>query len=175
MPESTLVRPAPARRPVGPAPAAQPRDTGDGLLWSSSALARWAGAVAVAGLVLVGSWFAIAGKGDWNDQRPYMSFSIALVVVVSFLSLSMLLTGRRAIGLRRIELLGDLPVQQPAQTDTAPAAPAGRPTSEVLVAGEQLVRYHRADCPLTVGRDYQASDRTSHVAAGRLPCGVCLP
>jgi hypothetical protein len=146
------------------------------LLWSPVVVARWASAAGLAGLVMVGTWFVVGGKATWDDQRPWMSLAIAGLVAVAFVSLNVLLAGRRAIGLRRVQLLGDLPAprQDRPVGVSAPTVVAG-PASEVLVAGEGLVRYHRSDCFLTDGRDYAAADRAAHRAAGRQPCGVCLP
>ncbi len=36
-----------------------------------------------------------------------------------------------------------------------------------------MVRFHRPDCTLAVGRSWTASTRQVHEEAGRLPCGVC--
>jgi hypothetical protein len=168
MPSATLSRPGRLQWEPQPEVAS--------LLWSPVVVARWASAAGLAGLVIVGSWFVIGGKATWDDQRPWMALAIAGLVAVAFVSLNVLLAGRRAIGVRRVQLLGDLPAprQDHSVRVSAPSVVAG-PASEVLVAGEGLVRYHRSDCVLTDGRDYAAADRAAHRAAGRQQCGVCLP
>lgn len=144
------------------------------LLWSASTVSSWAAAVGIGAIVVVGCWYAVGGKAQWDEQRSAMAVSIATVVLCSFASLSLLLTGRRAVGLRRIELLGDLPVPstpvQVVQQDQT-----GGPRSETLVGSDGRSRYHRADCPMAVGRNYPEMSLSQHQAAGRMACGVCRP
>ncbi|MCW2616088.1 MAG: hypothetical protein JWN08_3082 [Frankiales bacterium] len=144
------------------------------LLWSPTVVTRWAGVTAVGVLVMFSAWYTVAGKSDWIDQRLGMGVGIAALVLVSFASLTLLVAGRRVIGMRRIELLGDLPLQRgPAQV-VAQVITAG-PSSDELVAGQGLLRFHRSDCVMAGGKGYQPADRATHAAAGRMACGVCQP
>jgi hypothetical protein len=146
------------------------------LLWSPVTVTRWAAATAGGGLVVVGSWYAVSGKASWDEQRLPLSLGIASLVVASFACLSLLLAGRRAIGLRRVALLGDLPVSPVRAQRTAEAVNSSpSATSDRLVGADGLVRYHRDDCALVSGRCYPEARRAQHHAVGRLPCGVCQP
>ena len=54
-------------------------------------------------------------------------------------------------------------------------APVDVPRAGRLVAGADMTRFHRADCPLVAGKRVSAAGREAHVRAGRGACGVCLP
>lgn len=175
MPSRTLSSPLLRIQPGSVTPEPPVRRDVSTLLWSPTALGRYAGAVGLGVLLLTGSWFAIGGKADWADQRGWMSLSVAVTTAVWFGGILLLVAGRRRIGLRRIALLGDLPLApQPASTPVATAVLSGAPSSEELVSADNLVRFHRADCPLAVGKGYASAPLAAHRDAGRLPCGVCL-
>jgi hypothetical protein len=144
------------------------------LLWSPQVLSRWGSVVALSGVVFIASWYIVSGRARWNDQIPAMGLAIFTVIVANAASTGLLLAGRRSIGLRRVELLGQAaevveraPVWLPQ--DSATRAPAA------LVGGDGLKRYHRADCTMSAGRQWQVATRLEHETAGRTPCGLCRP
>jgi hypothetical protein len=146
------------------------------LLWTPSALGRWSVAVVFSALAITASWYLSSGQDGWEEQRPYVSLAGAATIVASVGGLSLLLAGRRRIGFRRVALLGELhPELHPkAPAQSVPAA-AVQPSSDRLVAGDDLLRYHRSDCPLAAGKSHPEHSAASHRAAGRQPCGVCRP
>lgn len=176
MPSLTADRHAPAGvlqiDPQQPARPSEPRRSS--LLWPVDLVSKWAALVAVSALLLVGAWYAAAGESVWEDQRTAMSVGIGAFVFFAFVSLNLLLAGRRSIGLRRLRLLGEL---APVAAGAAPAAAvlSSAPASDVLVGSSGLTRFHRADCPLAAGKDYPQASRSEHAAAGRMGCGVCRP
>jgi hypothetical protein len=121
-------------------------------------------------LVLAG-WLQVRNESVYADQATGINMAIAGVIAAGGAALPMLLTGRRAVGVRRLALLGDLrgmPVR-------ASARATGDATSQNLVAGEGLRRFHRAGCTLAQGRNWSAASREEHERAGRVACGVCQP
>jgi hypothetical protein len=121
-------------------------------------------------LVLAG-WLQVRNENVYADQATGINMAIAGVVVAGAAALPMLLAGRRSVGVRRLALLGDLrgmPVR-------ASARATGDSTSQNLVAGEGLRRFHRAGCTLAQGRNWSAASRGEHERAGRVACGVCQP
>jgi len=93
------------------------------------------------------------------------------VIAIGAGAIPMLLAGRRAVGVRRLALLGDLrgmPVRASA------GASAGS-ISQNLVGGEGLRHFHRAGCTMAQGRNWSAASRPEHERAGRVACGVCRP
>jgi hypothetical protein len=145
------------------------------LLWSPLALLRWGGLVVVALVVIVTCWYNISGKGDWNDQVNAMNVAIAALVIAQAAGIGLLLAGRRAIGLRRVSLLGEAsPDYVPAgQVVAGPVAAVG--VSAVLVGEAGRTHYHRADCAMAAGRDWPQATELELQRAGLTPCGVCRP
>jgi hypothetical protein len=79
-----------------------------------------------------------------------------------------LLTGLRQVGRLRTELLGAEPAWPDAPEVVDPAPVTGR-----LVAASNMSRFHRAECPSVVGKPVVEAGLAAHLAAGRLPCGLC--
>jgi hypothetical protein len=86
------------------------------------------------------------------------------------------MTGLRQVGQLRTELLG-----RRAVSDVATAAAAEDPAydavadDEVLVAADNMTRYHRSTCPAAAGKNVSSAAEHEHLALGRRPCGLCLP
>jgi len=119
------------------------------------------------GLALVlGGWYVAAGQLLLRDQVAGSNVAIAGIVVAGAGNAVWVLTGRRALGLRR-EGIGAL-----AQTRHVhrPGPARAEP-----VASDEMTRYHRPDCEFAAGRAVVARPRKAHEASGRQPCGVCQP
>jgi hypothetical protein len=143
------------------------------MLWSVQALSRWGAVVTLSLIGLMASWFSISGKATWNDQLPAMNAGILSFVASGGAGMFLLLSGRRAVGVRRITLLGEAPLLvTPYPDHNAPAAATGALT---LVAGPGLARFHRSDCAMATSKHFQTASRTEHEREGRTACGVCRP
>jgi len=61
----------------------------------------------------------------------------------------------------------------------SPVAVQARGTSRgntgLLVSGDGMSRYHRADCALAAGKRTSVAGRAAHERAGRAACAVCDP
>jgi hypothetical protein len=140
------------------------------LLWTPQVLSRWGTAVGLSLIGLVYSWYSVAGKATWNDQVAPLNLGIVSVVVTYGAGLSLLLAGRRSVGIRQVALLGEPPVVAPGSHPTELVA-----HSDAVVSGPGLHRYHRADCSMAAGKHFAAASRAEHETAGRTGCGVCRP
>jgi hypothetical protein len=79
-----------------------------------------------------------------------------------------LLSGLRQVGRLRTELLG---VRADSVPQTSPVAVA----AAGLVSASSMTRFHRSDCPSVQGKPVNESSLAKHLAAGRVPCGLCQP
>ncbi len=121
--------------------------------------------------LLVAGWVFVRNESVYADQVVGINMALAGVLVAGASAIPMLLAGRRAVGVRRLAVLGDLR-GMPA---LASAVTSGASASQNLVGGEGLRRFHRAGCTLAQGRNWSAVSRSEHERAGRVPCGVCRP
>lgn len=131
----------------------------------------WALLSGIGVALLVAGWVLVSNESVYADQVAGINMAIAGVLVAGAGAIPMLLAGRRAVGVRRLAVLGDLrgmPVRASGRT-THDA------TSRNLVAGEGLRRFHRAGCTLAQVRNWSAASRSEHEQAGRVACGVCRP
>ena len=120
------------------------------------------------GLLLVFlAWFGTSASVRLNSQVRWTNVGVAGVIVLGAGNLFWLLRGKRATGELRRLLLPRVPVHD--------EAPIGAPRAGPLVAGADMTRFHRPDCPLVAGKNVSAAGREAHTRAGREPCGVCLP
>jgi hypothetical protein len=145
------------------------------MLWTPRDVSRWGSVVALSGVVLLGAWYSVGGKATWEDQVVGMNVGLAALVASNAAGVLFLVAGRRAVGVRRMQLLGDPAPERlmPDQTHAAHdllSAPA-----DALVAGAGLTHYHRADCPMAVHKAFVAATRSEHEGSGHTACGVCRP
>ncbi len=129
------------------------------------------GALAFIGLVVFIVGVALVGdKTTYDDQVSGINIAIVGAVVANAAGVCLLLAGRRAVTARRVRVLGAVPKVVAAEAEITAFA-----SSNILVGGEGLTHFHRADCDMAVGRDWPAVDRVAHERAGRTACGVCRP
>jgi hypothetical protein len=131
----------------------------------------WSVLSTIGGSLLVGGWAQVRSESVYADQATGINLSVAGVVVAGAGALMMLLAGRRAVGVRRLAVLGDLR----AMPVRASAGTSSDSTSQHLVGGEGLRHFHRAGCTMAHGRSWSAASRGEHERAGRVACGVCRP
>ena len=112
----------------------------------------------------------VGNERVYDDQVPGINVAIVGVVLANAAGVLLLLAGRRSVASRRVAVLGAMPgAQEMALSITAPAS------SALLVGGEGLTHFHRADCAMAAGREWPALERAAHERAGRTACGVCTP
>jgi hypothetical protein len=131
----------------------------------------WALLSGIGVALLVAGWIQVRTESVYAEQVAGINMAIVGVIAIGAGAIPMLLAGRRAVGVRRLAVLGDLrgmPVRSSA------GASAGS-ISQNLVGGEGLRHFHRAGCTMAQGRNWSAASRQEHERAGRVACGVCRP
>lgn len=121
--------------------------------------------------ILFGAWWGAGGVDIPNSQTPWLAVGIAAIVLMATGNLFWLLSGRRAVQLRKQELLARLDVVLDAFDGAAPASPRAA-DARVVVPGSP--RYHRPDCLLAKGkavRPVPAKGRRKKLE----PCEMCNP
>jgi hypothetical protein len=140
-------------------------------LWPQQTLIVWAFLSGIGVALLVLGWVQVRNESTYADQAAGINLAIAGVIVAGAGTIPMLLAGRRAVGVRRLAVLGDLrgmPARGSARVSDASTSPD-------LVGGEGLRHFHRAGCTMAQGRNWSAASRDEHERARRVACGVCRP
>jgi hypothetical protein len=162
------------RRPTsGEAATAMPSSR---TLWAAEDFIRLVLALGVGGIVVGVAWYICSGDASFNQQIGPLDAAVGGLIFAGGGNVMWLLRGRRALGERRRALMPDpeaaiLVVVPDRQVSTAGLADP----SDLLLAGDGLVRFHRATCPLASGRSWTPMTRGEHEGLGRQPCGVCKP
>jgi len=133
-------------------------------------LGVWAFLAAIGAALLAAGSARVRTETTFDHQAVGIELAVAGVIVAGGGTILMLVAGRRAVGARRLALLGDVRLL-PSLTSAA----FERSSSERLVAGPGLRHFHRADCTMAQGRDWGAALRPEHEQAGLIACGVCRP
>jgi len=146
--------------------------------WSPTDLAVCSLLVAVGISMGFVGWYDAAGKLVESEQVAPLNFAGAGTLVAGAGLVLWFLRGRRAIRHRRVGLVNHRRgLLRPTVVESISAGGTLEPRSRsaVLVSGDGLGRYHRADCPLAAGRNWRSAPRAQFEQAGRRPCGVCRP
>lgn len=138
-------------------------------LWEPSALGRTTVLIAVGLLVWFVGWYQVAGKANSSEQTGPLNVAVLGVLLAGIGQLCWVLDGRRAVGRRRRELIGEPRIIATA----SPVERTSEPSTAFLVGGGRY--YHRTDCALATGRELERATRGEHENVGRSACGVCAP
>jgi len=141
--------------------------------WTTRDFARLVPVLGGGVLVCAVAWTAASGQTSLEDQVGWMSLGVMGLAVCFSAQAIWLLRGRRAVHAYVRDVLGcsGSPL---AMTDRRSVTQAGAP-SGLLVAGEDLRRFHRPECPIASGREWPTGARELHEESGREACGVCRP
>lgn len=134
-------------------------------LWRSATVS----VVIAAGVALVVCFWSYRGaraEAVVADQAGWLALSVTAAVISGLGNGWFLLARRRAIAVRRNQLLG---TDRPAWTGPPEVA------ATALVSGRGMTRYHRPGCSLVAGKSVGAVGRDAHERAGRRPCDWCRP
>jgi hypothetical protein len=148
-------------RPVLSTPHRQPYP------WVVPDLFRWFFLLGLSAVGLVVAWWGASGTADTGTQIAWLNIGVASVVVGGLGNMTWLLQGRRAVALRRRDLLVGV------ADDAAPRVPAARRPVDTRVAVPGGTRHHRPDCVAVAGKTVTRGSTAKHEKAGRRPCGLC--
>lgn len=123
-----------------------------------------AGAVSVA-------WWGASGTGRLDRQVMWTVVAVLGLIVIGVASFTWLLSGRRAVALRRENLLDDVDrFVSPFGVRTSTSVDGMR---FLTIAGSQ--RYHREGCQLVRGKDAARLPGDGSALDGLRPCEMCEP
>ncbi|WP_353941675.1 hypothetical protein ABII15_08555 [Streptomyces sp. HUAS MG91] len=136
----------------------------------------WTGLAALAGgaVLCVIGWYGMSGERYAERQLPYLA-SCTVPGSALIIAGAVLLTFGRSTraSARPAELYELLVAVDPAER-ARPAEPLAIAERLLMVPGGTL--WHRADCPLVVGKPQAVAADADAIAAGGLgPCPVCEP
>ena len=133
--------------------------------WPARKLRLLAVVVVLAAVVLGVAWYGCSGETTWHVQVRWFGLGVVACAVNALACLVWLAAGLRELRKARAWTLAALHGRDllPVLPRATTAAPSGD-----LVTSPRMRRYHRADCPLMVGK------AAMPVTAGDLTaCGIC--
>ncbi len=146
--------------------------------WKVSDAAIFAVCTFVGLSLVLFAWYGASGSDRMSTQVEWADAAVAGALVATAGNVLWILSGRRAVGLRRARQTERLE----RFTELAPSADVALATStreipviDILVAAKGLSLYHRPDCPLVDGRHVRQFNPSSSRSLAKEPCGVCLP
>jgi hypothetical protein len=110
------------------------------------------------------AWWAGSREASLDAQIRWVNLGMAGFITAAVGEITWVRQARLALRTRRRTLLPDV-----ATVDAVVA----EPVAATVIAGPGLALFHRPACPLALGRDWAAVDRTAAVEDGRSACGVC--
>ncbi|MGQ0631369.1 MAG: hypothetical protein ACT4P1_10020 [Sporichthyaceae bacterium] len=158
----------PARKASGSRAATAPRSSTSP--WTTQLYVLYAVLAGIGLILFVIGTVIVNDETVYDDQVPAINIAIVGTVLTCAAGISLLVAGRRTLTARRVAVLGIVPAMR-----ASVAVVSGPAASAVLIGGEGLTHFHRADCPMAAGRDWKAASAADHERAGRKPCGVCSP
>ena len=150
-------------------PSAPPQDD---LPWRHDEFISLCTAFAVAGVLVLASWYGASGTMSWTTAMGWVVLGMVGVVIAGAGSARWILSGTRAARIRERELASRLESMLDGATEEADAS-SSVSDSVKRVSGPRMTLYHRPDCPLVAAKSVSAKTMTQHLRAGRSPCGVC--
>jgi hypothetical protein len=128
--------------------------------------------VAALGL-LITSWYLISGTTSLEEQVGWLKIGMLGLALSGVANGLWLMSGRRAVGLARVQVLGALQKAAAARETDRPAR--NEAAHDLVYVGPRLTRFHTRDCPLADGRDLVVVSRDEAAARGFQACELCEP
>ena len=146
-------------------------DRGRQAPWSTGDLVLLAAVVAAGGVLCGLAWNGVATRSRLEDQTGWIVLGVAGFLLAAAAQRLWLRRARRAVASYAAAVQGPVAVL----IEEPPAPPTLVRGRDDLVATGGLRHFHRPDCPIAAGQGWSAEPRRAHEAAGRTPCGICLP
>jgi hypothetical protein len=120
-------------------------------------------------LVICMAWLGASSSVNVDSQVRWADLGVAGLIVLGTGNILWLLTGRRAVGKLRRDVIATL-----GRLEEAADVPAAPVTDGVLVSGAGMSLYHRPDCLFVAGKRVRRSSAQAFQRRGRQPCRACL-
>jgi hypothetical protein len=127
--------------------------------------------------LIIASWYLISGSTSLREQMAWLKLALIGLALSGVANGLWLMSGRRAIGLARVQVLGRLQsavgaerVDQEQMIDSQAV-----PRDDTVFVGARMSRFHRRGCPLAHGRELTGASRAELVDRGYQPCELCEP
>ena len=146
--------------------------------WRLGDLLALYGAFGLGALALLVAWWGASGTAVLSRDYAWLDLGIAGSVIIASGNGVWLLTGRRAVGERRLRALAavqPLAVSSNGHVDPTNESRAATAADARPVASDLMARYHRPECQLVLGKEVTSATATAHERQGRRPCGICRP
>ena len=138
--------------------------------WSRGDVIQFVAVSGVGLVLLAAGWIGAGGEALFEEQMPFLNLAIAGILVGAVGGAMWLISGLRAVRLRKAAVKTLLAAR-------TPSAPAGSSpdAAGTFVAGPSMTRYHHPECSLVRGKQVSAASPIEHERAGRRRCGMCQP
>jgi hypothetical protein len=143
--------------------------------WGVEAGVRTVVLTAGCGLGLGAAWWEVAGQGVFSRQIGWLTAGVMLLMVSLYALTSLVVRGRRAIGVRRSELLNDGILGVLATLSiSAPTLVRVEPDRTDVLVAKGLGLFHRPECPMVASREIERMSRLDAETDGLARCGICF-
>jgi hypothetical protein len=144
-------------------------------LWGSRSRLVLAAGWAIGLLVVLTGWWGVSGEAAPDDQYRWLVLGVLGMTVCLAAGTAWVFTGLRTVG-TRIRLAVPVPPEVVEGITELRLVPDGHDEESArLVAASGMRYYHRPSCTLAQGKAVRPAERSEHLRAGRVACGVCRP
>ena len=146
------------------------------LPWTSDSVVRLLVLNVSALGLLIASWYFISGTTSLEEQVAWLKMGMLGLALSGAANGLWLMSGRRAIGLARVQVLGRPQERHAAEPDRHDTTELPAVTGlDTVYTGPRMTRFHKCSCPLADGRELAATPRAEAAARGFQPCELCEP
>lgn len=126
----------------------------------------------IGAVVVFVAWWGTSGTADVSAQQMWVNVGVVGVAIVGCGNGVWLLTGMRALGEKRRDVVASL--GSSLATLVGEETVGGAPSREPVTAPGMRF-FHDPRCPFVTGKQVRAATPSAHQRAGRHPCRICQP
>jgi hypothetical protein len=149
--------------------------------WGAESGVRSTLLTAACGVGLVLTWLGVSNRAVFENQIPWLSAGIVILMVSMYAHASLIIRARRVMGVRRARMIGDALLDLYVLNHGAEVmngSPRGSVDNideiERVVIVEGRSMFHSTGCPMTSGRSITSIARRTAEGQGSEACEICL-